>query len=73
MKARLGMSLVPHPLLLSLGDNIMLPKVPYLAEKDVVGHANGRHFSQETLANWVSLSWKDLGIKFPLVHSLEKG
>jgi hypothetical protein len=72
-KARLGISLDPLQPSLSLGDDVMLPEVLSLAEKAVVGHTNGRFFSHEDLSEWVSFSWKDLGIKIPSVHSLAKG
>jgi hypothetical protein len=45
----------------------MIPEVPDLAEKVVVGRANGRHLSLDHLKEWVSSHWKDLG--FPFVVS----
>jgi hypothetical protein len=39
----LRVTLVPLPHSLSLGDGFMLPKVPNLAEKVVVGRENGQH------------------------------
>jgi hypothetical protein len=35
----------------------MLPQVQEMMELVTVGRVNGRHFSQETLEEWVSKSW----------------
>jgi hypothetical protein len=51
----------------------MIPEVPDLAEKEVVGRANGRHLSLDHIKAWVSSHWRDLGFPLPSVHTLAKG
>jgi hypothetical protein len=48
-KFQAGIKLVPHPHKLALGDDIMLPEVPDLAERVVVGKENGQHLGTTQL------------------------
>jgi hypothetical protein len=72
-KTQAGINLVARPQKLALGDNIMLLEVSGMAEKAVVGCANGHHLGYNKLREWVKISWTGFLDYFPSVHLLTKG
>jgi hypothetical protein len=72
-KTQAWIKLVNQPHKLALGDDIMLPEVPNMAEREVVGRENGRHLGISLLRDWVKKSWTGLLTTLPSVHLLSKG